>query len=1158
MGIGQGNGEGWANDLGATQGNADSLMKAGLKLGHGLWLLPILSAALAAADLTRPRVGPDLVFQERDGWVAVEAEHFFRQSESGTRAWHLTSLRHTPETLPDGDPPHPEGASGGAYLELLPDTRRTHDDPLIHGGNFSNRPGRLGVLHYKIHFDNPGRYYVWVRAYSTGTEDNGLHVGLNGAWPASGQRMQWCEGKDSWRWESRQRTEAQHCGEPHGIYLDIPVAGEHEIQFSMREDGFEFDKFLLTTNREAARPEGVGPAPRVRHGAMPPAFGKEAPDGVSGAATPRRGYPAHWGDPPRIGTTDYRPLPGGYGFGSSTLAAWIRRNLDRDAAASGEGTVRMLGELKRWHAVTLDFEGPQTGETTEPNPFSDYRLEATFVHTVSGETRVVPGFFAADGEASETSATEGNRWRVRFSPGREGEWRWTVSFRAGPDVAVADDAGSGEPWAPLDGRSGTFAVGPSDKRAPDFRARGHLEYVGERYLRFAGDGTRFLKGGVDSPETMLGYADFDGTYRDTSRTNRPPSPNPIIPLPSLRDGLLRFEPHRKDWREGDPTWKGGKGKGLIGGLNYLSSQGVNSAYFLTMNVNGDGMNVWPWIHPWVRDRFDCSKLDQWEIVFEHMTRLGIQLHIVTQETENDHLLDRGFSGRERKLYYRELVARFSHHPAVTWNFGEENVQSDAQRKAGMAWLRGLLPYRQHLVVHNDHWHAKNLRETFDPLLGFEAFTGPAIQDFFWPDVHTHVRHYVRASAEAGHPWVVTGDELGGANFGTLPDADDPDHDDPRRFGLWGTLMAGGAGVEWYFGWQNNSPFSDLSCEDWRTREGMYRQTRIALDFFRDRLPFWRMEPANDAVVGHGTFGLRAPGEMLAIYLPNGSGTRFDLGDRPGLYEVKWFDPRRGGPLQDGNVLSVRGPGPAWTGFPPSETSKDWLALVRRVPETAPATTRFPGGTWAEALPEEVGVHPNGLRHALNYWRMHTGTNGVDSVVMARRGVVFHRGAAADRAHDAEWVTTFLSGGASDRMAAAVEAAGIPIRDGRSGLRLDAWDHARFVHLLLNEGRWGTGQAAPSAWVHEFLRAQASGRAAGAGFEWRVNDPGADGTRPLPDAPPGTFFAAAPGHRIGVAIPEWETVIVRLGEDGDPPDGHASVLNAFLRRLGMAVSPLASE
>ena len=41
-------------------------------------------------------------------------------------------------------------------------------------------------------------------------------------------------------------------------------------------------------------------------------------------------YPAHWGLPPDIQTMDYRPLPGGYGHGSSTLAHWIQKHLDED------------------------------------------------------------------------------------------------------------------------------------------------------------------------------------------------------------------------------------------------------------------------------------------------------------------------------------------------------------------------------------------------------------------------------------------------------------------------------------------------------------------------------------------------------------------------------------------------------------------------------------------------------------------------------------------------------------------------------------------------------------------------------------------------------------------------------------------------------------
>jgi hypothetical protein len=58
--------------------------------------------------------------------------------------------------------------------------------------------------------------------------------------------MQWCPGKNSWYWDSKQRTQEEHCGVPGLIYLDIAEPGDHEIQFSMREDGFEMDQWLIT------------------------------------------------------------------------------------------------------------------------------------------------------------------------------------------------------------------------------------------------------------------------------------------------------------------------------------------------------------------------------------------------------------------------------------------------------------------------------------------------------------------------------------------------------------------------------------------------------------------------------------------------------------------------------------------------------------------------------------------------------------------------------------------------------------------------------------------------------------------------------------------------------------------------------------------------
>ena len=219
-----------------------------------LFFAIVAQYAQSSESILEIHLGP----QVKESLVAVEAEDFDEQSKTEMRQWYRISEGSTIDVGRDDDGPHYDNASGGTYLEILPDTRVTHDDELVHGENFSNEAGLLAVLHYRVSIEKPGRYYVWVRAFSSGTEDNGIHVGLNGDWPEHGQRMQWCEGKNEWTWASKQRTEDQHCGVPGEIYLDIKEAGDHEIQFSMREDGFEFDKFVLTRD-SAYVPEGEGP-----------------------------------------------------------------------------------------------------------------------------------------------------------------------------------------------------------------------------------------------------------------------------------------------------------------------------------------------------------------------------------------------------------------------------------------------------------------------------------------------------------------------------------------------------------------------------------------------------------------------------------------------------------------------------------------------------------------------------------------------------------------------------------------------------------------------------------------------------------------------------------------------------------------------------------
>ncbi len=236
------------------------------------WIACVSTAVLAAAggdanQATKPVVDANVVFEEVRGYVAVEAEHFFKQTLTDKRAWYRYTARSRPKVEPDGDPVHIVGAGGGAYLEVLPDTRRSHGDKLIKGENFSNEPGKMAVLHYKVHFNTPGRYYVWARICSTTTEDNGLHVGIDGTWPESGQRMQWTT-KRRWVWGSKQRTKRRHTGEPGKLYIDVEKPGLHEIAFSMREDGIEFDKWLMTT-KKVKKLEGLGPAPRLKKGRLP-------------------------------------------------------------------------------------------------------------------------------------------------------------------------------------------------------------------------------------------------------------------------------------------------------------------------------------------------------------------------------------------------------------------------------------------------------------------------------------------------------------------------------------------------------------------------------------------------------------------------------------------------------------------------------------------------------------------------------------------------------------------------------------------------------------------------------------------------------------------------------------------------------------------------
>ena len=578
---------------------------------------------------------------------------------------------------------------------------------------------------------------------------------------------------------------------------------------------------------------------------------------------------------------------------------------------AGAPAASISGELRVWHRVTVTVDGPASGEDATPNPFTDYRMTVTFT---KGDRKVaVPGYFAADGNAGETGATKGNKWRAHFVPDEPGVWQLDARIVQGGGAALA--AGAGGQQVLRVGK--TLTVKPADPKAPGYLGKGMLRYVGKHHLQFAGSKEYYLKGGADSPENFLGYWQFDGT-RDAGGMRR---------KRGLTDGLHRYGPHVKHWRRGDPTWRGGKGKGIIGALNYLAAKGVNSVYFLTYNIDGgDGRDTWMWTSPKERKRFDCSKLDQWEIVFSHMDRLGMQLHVVTQEAENDRSLDRGRLGDVRKLYYRELVARFGHHLAVLWNLGEENNNSNQQRKAFAAYIRALDPYDHPITVHTSFGQAGRF---YNGLLGDPNFEATSIQGGA-KSYNALAVSLRERTAKAGRPWCIYGDEQGPSVKPSLANLNQL-----RAEALWGNLMGGGAGVEWYFGYQSN--FGDLQTEDFTLAGPLWDQTRHAVEFFQKYLPFADMTSANKLVSGKGNLCLAKAGGVYAVYLPSGGEAKLTL--PAGRFSVAWYNPRTGGVLRTGSVTVATGPGAVSLGRPPAEAGKDWAVLVRK-PSAGKAKFRF--------------------------------------------------------------------------------------------------------------------------------------------------------------------------------------------------------------------------
>jgi len=577
--------------------------------------------------------------------------------------------------------------------------------------------------------------------------------------------------------------------------------------------------------------------------------------------------------------------------------------------------------------VTIDFEGPEATESdSNPNPFLDYRLEVDFSGP-QGEEYHVPGFFAGDGNGEGT----GNIWRVHFSPDAPGTWNYTANFVSGDEIAVNADQ-SGEPVA-FDGATGSFDIEPTDSSAEGFYKWGRLEYVGDHYFKFR-DGDYWIKGGADSPENFLAYDGFDNTTRSTQNYDG------LESLPALHT----YSAHIEDWNPGDPDWGDGEGKGIIGALNYLSLKNVNSIYFLLQNIGGDGKDVFPWVgNPDPSGspendnlHYDISKLEQWETVLKYAQEKGIVLHAVLNEAEeaNKRELDDGELGIERKLFYREMIARFGHHPALQWNISEEyNLKFDLgpeRVREFASYIQEVDPYDHPITVHT----AGDPVEELAFIYGDPLFSTTSVQ--LNQRRIDHVTEAIRtATAEAGRPIPASMDEFTvdvGDNISWIP-VDDADRQ--RKQKLWPTYMSGGQ-IEFIL-----EGFLEVDSFKKPEADALWDYTWYARSFMQENLPFHEMQPMDELVsnestltVGEGDgvtseMGAQVfvkPGEIYAVYYPVSESTgSIDLTGLSGEATMQWYNPRTG--EFTGAVVTSEGGSEVEPGMVPSDPGEDWVLLI---------------------------------------------------------------------------------------------------------------------------------------------------------------------------------------------------------------------------------------
>jgi hypothetical protein len=224
-----------------------------------LLICPVVLLGLVGSVMAAPPFQQD---PGPDGIVCVEAVHYDNKFKAANGDDWV-------QVGPTG------GFTGTAGMQALPNNNNNSYTP----PGYSTKAPRLD---FNVNLVKTGTYYVWVLGYGANGNDDSCNAGLDG------QEIATCDNMSGWN--NQYRWSNGTSDGPRSTF-DVSSTGVHTLNIYQREDGFIFERALLTTNPNYT-PTGKGPAesprgtPSYAVGPFPPDTATDVPRDAVLAWTP--------------------------------------------------------------------------------------------------------------------------------------------------------------------------------------------------------------------------------------------------------------------------------------------------------------------------------------------------------------------------------------------------------------------------------------------------------------------------------------------------------------------------------------------------------------------------------------------------------------------------------------------------------------------------------------------------------------------------------------------------------------------------------------------------------------------------------------------------------------------------------------------------------